>query len=87
MLNFQLVTPARLEREESVHMVVIPGAEGDFGVLEGHAPLLSTIRDGDLSIYRSDGAAPERLHIEGGLAQVSESGLTVLADRIATASD
>ena len=87
MLNFQLVTPARLEREEPVHMVVVPGAEGDFGVLEGHAPLLSTIRAGDLAIYRSEGSAPERLHIDGGLAQVSDSGLTVLADRISTAAD
>lgn len=82
MLNFQLVTPARLEREETVHMVVVPGSEGDFGVLEGHAPLMSTIRDGELAIYRTAGAEPERLRIEGGLAEVGEHGLTILAEQV-----
>lgn len=82
MLTFHLVTPARLEREESVHMVVVPGADGDFGVLEGHAPLLSTLRAGELVIHRTDGAVPERLRVDGGLAQVGDDGLTVLADRI-----
>ena len=45
-LHFELVTPERLIRSEEVHMVVVPGAEGDFGVLEGHAPFMSTIRNG-----------------------------------------
>ena len=67
-LNFELVTPARLVRSEQVHMVVVPGTEGDFGVLEGHAPVMSTIRDGALKIYRSEGAAPEEIAIEGGFA-------------------
>ena len=60
-LHFELVTPARLVRSEDVHMVVVPGAEGEFGVLEGHAPFMSTIRDGALKIYRSEGAAPEEI--------------------------
>ena len=85
MLNFQLVTPTRLEREESVHMVVVPGTEGDFGAMEGHAPFLSTVRDGELAIYRSPGAEPERLRIEGGLAEISGRGLIVLAERVAEA--
>lgn len=87
MLRFQLVTPVRLERDESVHMVVVPGTEGDFGVLEGHAPVLSTVRDGELAIHRSPGAEPERLRIEGGLAQVSDGGLTILAERIGATAD
>lgn len=82
MLKFQLVTPTRLEREESVHMVVVPGTEGDFGVLEGHAPLMSTVRDGELAIYRTAGAEPERLRLQGGLAEVSDSGLTILAEQV-----
>ncbi len=86
MLHFQLVTPTRLEREESVHMVVVPGTEGDFGAMEGHAPFLSTIRDGELAIYRSPGAEPERLRIEGGLAEVGAHGLTVLAERVIEAA-
>ena len=81
-LRLELVTPARLVRSEDVHMVVVPGGEGDFGVLEGHAPMMSTIRDGALSIYKTEGAAPEEVQIRGGFAEVGEGGLTVLAERI-----
>ena len=80
-LHFELVTPDRLVLSEEVHMVVVPGTEGEFGVLAGHAPYMSTVRDGDLTIYRSEGAQPERIAIRGGFAEVSERGLTVLAER------
>lgn len=80
MLHFELVTPERLVRSEEVYMVVVPGTEGDFGVLEGHAPFMSTIRDGALSIYRSQGGTPETLPIQGGFAEVNATGLTVLAE-------
>lgn len=80
MLHFELVTPAKLLRSEDVHMVVVPGTEGDFGVLEGHAPLMSTVRDGELAIYKTAGAAPETIAIQGGFAEVSENGLTILAE-------
>ena len=80
-LHFELVTPERLVRSEEVYMVTVPGAEGDFGVLEGHAPFMSTIRNGDLLIHRSSGGEPERIAIEGGFAEVNERGLTVLAER------
>lgn len=81
-LHFELVTPARLVRSEDVHMVVVPGAEGEFGVLEGHAPFMSTIRDGAVHVYRTQGAAPESIEVRGGFAEVSESGLTVLAEHV-----
>ncbi len=81
-LRFELVTPERLVRSEEVHMVVVPGSEGDFGVLEGHAPFMSTIRKGDLQIYRGGMTGePERIAIEGGFAEVNDRGLTVLAER------
>ena len=80
-LRFELVTPERLVRSEAVHMVVVPGSEGDFGVLAGHAPFMSTIRNGELSIYRTAGGEPERLPIDGGFAEVNDRGLTVLAER------
>ena len=67
-------------------MVVVPGAEGEFGVMEGHAPFMSTIRNGDLAIYRAAGGDPERIAIEGGFAEVNARGLTVLAERTASAS-
>ena len=80
MLHFELVTPEKLIRSEDVYMVVVPGTEGDFGVLEGHAPVMSTIRDGALSIYRTNGATPETIAIQGGFAEVNDKGLTVLAE-------
>jgi F-type H+-transporting ATPase subunit epsilon len=81
-LHFELVTPERLVRSEDVHMVVVPGSEGDFGVLEGHAPFMSTIRNGELQIYRNGmSGEPERIAIEGGFAEVNDRGLTVLAER------
>lgn len=80
-LHFELVTPERLVRSEEVHMVVVPGAEGDFGVLEGHAPFMSTIRNGEIGIYRNGmSGEPERIAIEGGFAEVNDRGLTVLAE-------
>ncbi len=81
MLHFELVTPEKLVRSEDVYMVVVPGSEGDFGVLSGHAPLMSTIRDGALHIYRTEKGEPEMLPIKGGFAEVTERGLTVLAEQ------
>ncbi len=82
-LHFELVTPERLIRSEDVHMVVVPGAEGDFGVLEGHSPMMSTLRDGSISIYASAGAAAEVLTVSGGFAEVTDKGLTILAEACA----
>ncbi len=80
-LHFELVTPERLVRSEEVYMVVVPGSEGDFGVLEGHMPVMSTIRsDAALEIYASAGATPEWLNVTGGFAEVNDKGLTVLAE-------
>ena len=81
-LHFELVTPARLVRSDDVHMVVVPGAEGEFGVLEGHAPFMSTIRDGALKVYRTESATPEEIQVQGGFAEVSANGLTVLAEHV-----
>ena len=81
-LHFELVTPARLVRSEDVHMVVVPGTEGEFGVLEGHAPFMSPVRDGTLKIYRTNGAQPEEILVQGGFAEVGENGLTVLAEHV-----
>ena len=82
-LHFELVTPARLVRSDDVYMVVVPGTEGDFGVLEGHAPVMSTIReDGALMVYRSEGAVPEEIKVQGGFAEVGANGLTVLAEHV-----
>jgi F-type H+-transporting ATPase subunit epsilon len=80
-LHFELVTPAALVRSEDVHSVTVPGAEGDFTVLEGHAPFMSTVKTGELVITRTSGGDPERIAIEGGFAEVNAAGLTVLAEK------
>ena len=82
-LHFELVTPEKLVVSEDVYMVVVPGTEGEAGILAGHAPYMTTLRDGDIAIYRSNGAAPQRISVSGGFAEVSERGLTVLAESAA----
>ena len=79
-LKFELVTPDRLVMSDDVYMVVVPGTEGQSGIMVGHAPYMTTLKDGEVAVYRSQGAQPERIPVTGGFAEVSEKGLTVLAD-------
>lgn len=81
-LQFELVTPEKLLRSEEVHMVVVPGTEGDFGVLERHMPVMSTLREGEIKVYRTAGGEPEIILVEGGFAEVNAEGLTILAERV-----
>ena len=81
-LHFELVTPVKLVRSEDVYQVDVPGSEGDFGVLEGHAPVMTTIRDGAVRVYKTAGAPPEEVRVEGGFAEVSDKGLTILAEHV-----
>lgn len=80
-LHFELVTPEKLVRSDEVHMVVVPGAEGEFGVMAGHAPFMTTLRDGQLKVYRTATGEPETISVSGGFAEVGEKGLTVLAEK------
>ena len=82
MLHFELVTPEKLLRSEEVHMVVVPGTEGDFGVLERHMPVMSTLREGAIQIFRTPGGEAENIRVEGGFAEVNETGLTILAEKV-----
>jgi F-type H+-transporting ATPase subunit epsilon len=79
-LHFELVTPEKLVLADDVHMVVVPGTEGESGIMAGHAPYMTTLRDGDLAIYRSVTGQPEKIRVTGGFAEVSDKGLTVLAE-------
>ena len=79
-LHFDLVTPDRLVMSDEVHMVVVPGVEGASGIMAGHAPYMTTLRNGEIAVYRSQGAQPERIPVTGGFAEVSDKGLTVLAE-------
>jgi F-type H+-transporting ATPase subunit epsilon len=76
--HFDLVSPEKLAFSGEVDQVDIPGAEGDFGVLAGHAPVVAAIRPGILTV--SSGGTRQKIIVLGGLAEVSDKGLTVLAD-------
>ena len=81
-LAFELVTPERAILSTPAYLVELPGSEGDMGVLASHAPVMTTIRDGEVRVYASAGATPQRISVEGGFAEVNERGLTVLAERV-----
>ena len=76
--QFNLVSPEKLLFNGQVEQVDVPGAEGDLGVLAGHAPFVTTLRPGILTIFREGGTL--RVAVSGGFAEVSDAGLTVLAD-------
>ena len=76
--QFDLVSPEKLLFSGEVTQVDVPGTEGDFGVLAGHAPIVTTLRPGILVIYRDGGEL--RVVVNGGFAEVGPTGLTVLAD-------
>jgi F-type H+-transporting ATPase subunit epsilon len=77
-LHFELVSPEKLVFSGEVEQVDVPGAEGDFGVLAGHAPFVTTLRPGILTVHGA--GAAQRIVVLGGFAEVSAQGLTVLAD-------
>ncbi len=78
-LQFELVSPEKLLLSEPVSMVVVPGTEGNFGALPGHALFISTVRPGVIDVYE-DAAVSERIFVSGGFAEVTPERCTVLAD-------
>jgi F-type H+-transporting ATPase subunit epsilon len=83
--HFELVSPEKLLFSGDVEQVDVPGAEGDFGVLAGHAPMVTTLRPGILTVHAAGG--DQKMVVLGGFAEVSESGLTILADLAEKAVD
>ena len=85
-VEFELVSPERLLLSLPVEMVVVPGTEGDFGVLPGHAPMISTVRPGVISIWQ-DGTVDRRVFVAGGVAEVQPERCTVLAEEAVPLED
>ena len=83
---FELVTPARVMLAVDARMVVVPGSLGLFGVLPRHAPTISTLKRGVVSVY-VDGQAHARIMVDGGVADVTEARCTVLAERAVNLDD
>jgi len=84
-LHFELVSPEKLVFSGDVQQVDLPGAEGYFGVLENHAPTVATLRPGILTVHAAGGV--QQLVVLGGFAEVSASGLTVLAEIAESVAD
>ncbi len=81
-VEFELVSPEKLLLSEPVAMVVVPGADGDFGVLPRHAPLISSLRIGVISVYRDKrNEVSEKIFVDGGFAEVTPQRCTVLAEQ------
>jgi F-type H+-transporting ATPase subunit epsilon len=80
-LALEIISPERLLLARDVDMVVIPGTEGDLGILPGHAKLVTSLRGGLVDLYEA-GAVTDRFFVTGGFAEVTESRCSVLADTI-----
>jgi F-type H+-transporting ATPase subunit epsilon len=85
-IDFELVAPEKLIISDQFSMVVIPGSDGDFGVLPHHSPLISTVRAGVIDVYQAE-SIEKRLFVSGGFAEVSRNRCTVLADEVISLAD
>ena len=85
-VQFELVSPEQLLLSEDVEMVVVPGGEGDFGVLPGHSPMISTVRPGVIHVFAS-GSVSSRIFVAGGFAEVTGARCTVLAEEALPVDD
>ncbi|HVZ09020.1 ATP synthase F1 subunit epsilon [Rhodopila sp.] len=78
-ISLEIVSPEKLLQSRLVDMVVIPGSEGDLGVLEGHSPMIVMLRGGTIDLYEGDRVA-EKLFVNGGFAEITPERCTVLAN-------
>jgi F-type H+-transporting ATPase subunit epsilon len=78
--SFDLVSPERVLLSQEVEMVVVPGGDGNFGVLKGHAPLLSTVRPGVIDVYETRPTRSQRIFVAGGFAEVNADRCVILAE-------
>lgn len=86
-VHFELVSPDRLLMDLEVVSVMVPGAEGDFTVLPGHAPLMSSIRPGVVEVMESEGSEVVRMFVRGGFAEVTATALIILAEEAMPVAD
>src|SRR5215208_1637488 len=79
--KFELVTPERMALSQDATQVLVPGVEGEFTVLPGHAPVISALRPGVIEVTLAEGGEKERIFVKGGFAEVDADRVTVLAER------
>lgn len=85
-IQFELVSPQRLIKSEPVEMVVVPGGEGDMGILPGHSLLIGTVRPGVIDIHEG-GSVKEKIFVAGGFCEVNAETCTVLAEEAMAVSE
>ena len=85
-VSLEIVSPEKLLLSRSVDMVVLPAAEGDMGVLEGHSPMIVTLRGGTIALYEGDHVT-DQLFVSGGFAEVTGERCTVLATEVLPLAD
>ena len=85
-VSFELISPEKILLSEEAAMVVVPGSEGDFGVLPGHAPLISALRPGVIATWENE-AVDRRIFVAGGFAEVVGDRCTVLAEEVIPAEE
>ncbi len=85
-LKLDLISPEKLILSEDVDMVVLPGGEGDFGVMRGHSPVISTLRPGEIIIFEKN-KVKNRIFIGGGFAEVNDQLCTILAEDVENIDD
>ena len=85
--HFELVSPERKLISEAAAMAVIPGEEGNIGVLPNHSALVASVRPGVVEVFASEGAAPQRIFIAGGFADISAENCTLLAEQAVNVND
>lgn len=86
-IALEIVSPEKLLLSEDVGMVVLPAAEGDLGVLPGHAPMIVSLRGGVISIYEDGKSVSARLFVAGGFAEITDKRCTILADEAVAVAD
>lgn len=87
-LQFELVSPEKLVVSKPVVLVTVPGGEGDYGVLAGHAPMITTVKAGVISVYaENETTVSERIFVAGGFAEVNAERCTVLAEEAVPVDD
>ena len=85
--DFELVSPERLLMQRPVEMVVVPGAEGNFAAMPGHAPMISTLRPGVIDVYDKRPDIADRIFVAGGFVEVTAERCTVLAEEAVSLDD
>jgi F-type H+-transporting ATPase subunit epsilon len=85
--NFELVSPDEILVSEPAWQVLIPGEDGYFGVRVGHMSLIAAVKPGVVEVYRTEGAAPEKIFIAGGFADITATHCSILAEQAVNVND